>query len=30
MLFDTSRIDKDAIDKNNNKLIQLFHKHLVH
>jgi hypothetical protein len=30
MLFGTSRIDKDVIDKDNDKLIQHFHKHLVH
>jgi hypothetical protein len=30
ILFGASRIDKDAIDKDNDKLIQLFHKHLVH
>jgi hypothetical protein len=30
MFFYTSGVDKDVIDEDNDKLIQLLHEHLVH
>jgi hypothetical protein len=30
MFFGASRIDKDVIDEDGNKFIQLLHEHLVH
>jgi hypothetical protein len=30
MFFGDSRIDKDVIDEDDDKLIQLHHEHLVH